>query len=182
MHLKAIQQRLTTLAVLSGLGLLVSSTLFVNNTLAFRIDKISFIVFILLISILFLTLFIREYKKFIYAKLIMDNKIIHIQAAEIEKKSKKHNLKAASTKNMDIFISCFGILLGSKVIKFNTQGISLKKIEISNDLIFITYGKEEAYEIIKLLHGVLNEKDLQNIIEQFRHETGIIPVIVNHQQ
>ena len=82
-------------------------------------------------------------------------------------------------KSIEIFVSCFGILLDSKIIKFNTEGISLKKVEVGHDYILLAYGKGEKYKTIRLLHSNINEPELRDIIEKFRRETGIIPEFIN---
>lgn len=177
--MKAIQQRLIILSALSSLGLLVSILLFVKNTPIFQLDVSSFVVLVFPLSILLIGLSIGEYKKYIFAKLIMENKIIHIQSAEIEQKSKKISIGSTPIWGVEIFISCFGILLGSKVIKFNTENIRLEEVEIGHDFISIVYGKGEKEEIIKLLHGIMGKQELQSIIARFHHETGIIPNVID---
>jgi len=177
--LKAIQQRVFILSALSCIGILISILLFVKNTPVFQIDWNSFVVFVFPLSVLLLGLSIGEYKKCIFAKLIMENKIIHIQAAKIEQKSKNISISTAPIWGTEIFISCFGILIGSRVIKFNIDRIHLKKVEIGNDFICIVYSKNENNNTIRLLHGIMEKQELLSIINKFRHETGIIPTVVD---
>ena len=177
--MKAIRQRLLVLAALTVLGLLVSFPLFSKDSIIFYIDRSLFVVFVFPLSILLLTLFIREYKKYIFAQLIIENKIINIQAVKTEQKSEKVSTTCSPIQDAEIFISCFGILIGSRVIKFNIDGIHLKKVEIGNDFICIVYGKDENNDTIRLLHGVIDKQELQSIVNRFRFETGIIPTIVD---
>ena len=163
--LNTIKRKLMIYMMLSSLGILISLMLFAVH---FHIV----VVFSIVTTILFLGFSLNEYRRYAFARLIIENKIIHIEAAETESESKKK-------KSLEIFVSCFGILLDSKIIKFNTEGISLKKVEIGHDYILIAYGKGEKCETIKLLHSSINEPELRDIIEKFRRETGIIPELVN---
>lgn len=177
--MKTIQQRLAILAALSSIGLLVSILLFVKSTLTFQLYLNSFVVFVFPLSILLLVLSIGQYKKYIYAKLIIENKIINFQAAKIEQKSEKTSIDTISIWDMEIFISCFGILFGSKVIKFNSEGISLEEVEIGHDFVSIVYAKGEIKKTIKLIHGLLGKSDIEKIVNRFHYETGIIPVVID---
>jgi len=163
--LNTIKRKLMIYMMMSSFGLLISLTLFAGYSHIV-------IVFSILTTILLLGFSLHEYRKYVFARLIIENKIIHIEAAKAEPESQKK-------KCLEIFVSCFGILLSSKVIKFNTEGISLKKVEIGHDYILLAYGKGEEYKTLRLLHGNINEPDLRDIIEKFRRETGIIPELAN---
>ncbi|MEA4846700.1 MAG: hypothetical protein VB106_05630 [Clostridiaceae bacterium] len=41
----------------------------------------------------------------------------------------------------------------------------------------LDYGKGDKCETIRLLHGNINSPELQDIIEKFRRETGVIPEV-----
>lgn len=115
-------------------------------------------------------LLILEYGRYNVAKLIIENKILDIQVAKIEQNS---------TDSIEFIISCFGILLGSKVIKFNTDGIRLKEIEIADDTICIVYGKDKKSKSIRLLHGPIDKNEIKGVAERFQYETGIAPNIID---
>ncbi|HOM43188.1 MAG TPA: hypothetical protein PK481_06620 [Bacillota bacterium] len=163
--MNTIKRKLMIYMMLSSFGILISFTLFAGYLHIV-------VVFSILTTILFLGFSLNEYRRYAFARLIIENKIIHIEAAETESESKMK-------KSIEIFVSCFGILLDSKIIKFNTEGISLKKVEIGHDYILIAYGKGEKCETIKLMHSNINEPELRDIIEKFRRETGIIPESAN---
>lgn len=177
--MKIIQQRLVFLIFASGIGLLSSLILYVDNFIAYRIDMRILLVLLLLVSNLLVVLLIREYQVRRLAKLIIENKIMHIEAAKISQISDDTSIGILGTEPLEIFISCFGILLGSKAIKFNIDGINLKKVEIGNDFISLMYGKDEKYESILLLHKTIEKTELLRIIDLFRYETGITPIVVD---
>ena len=76
-----------------------------------------------------------------------------------------------------MFVSGFGILLGSKIIKFNQGGIRLKAVEIGRDYLSIDFGTDVEIRNIRLLHIRPDSAALAGIIEKFRYETGITPTI-----
>jgi hypothetical protein len=177
--LKIIRQRLIFLALFSGIGLLSSLKLFVDNFIACGIHMHIFSVLLLLVSCLPVVLLIWEYQIHKHAKLIIENKIMHIEAAKINQISGDTGFNAMGVEGLEVYISCFGILLGSKVIKFNMDGINLKKVEIGNDFIFLVYGKDKKNQSIRLLHKAIEKSELLSIIDLFRHETGITPIVVD---
>lgn len=79
--------------------------------------------------------------------------------------------------DIDVFVSYFGILLESRVIKFNQEGTFLKAVEIGPDYISLTYGTDKRVQSTRLLHAAIDDEEVERIAERFRHETGIVPVI-----
>ena len=73
----------------------------------------------------------------------------------------------------------FGILLDSKIIKFNQDGIRLKAVEIGCDFISLTYGTDKQVQNTRLLREAIDRGELKGIAEKFRYETGIVPVIID---
>jgi hypothetical protein len=138
-----------------------------------------FYVLLILTSGLHVILLMREFGDYRIAKLIIENKIMSIEAAEINKRSYDSSDNILKIDSLEFFISCFGILLGSRVIKFNIDGVRLKKVEIGNDLVCLTYGTNDSIQHIKLIHGVIEIDELKTIAERFRYETGIVPIIVD---
>lgn len=136
-------------------------------------------ILLVLISGLLIILLMREFEIYRTAKLIIENKILNIEAAEIIKKNNDSCENILQIEGLEVFISCFGILLGSRVIKFNIDGISLKKVEIGKDLICLIYGNKKNIQNTRLIHGIIEENELHDIVERFRYETGITPSIVD---
>lgn len=135
------------------------------------------IVFMLLSTTLVLGfLFEKMRKRIADARLIIENQILHIQPAIIYRQGGK---KAGhfSCDSIEVFVSCFGILLESKIIKFNQDGIRLKGVELSRDFIYLTYGTTKKLQSIKLLHAAIDESQLAEISRKFRYETGVEAMI-----
>ena len=130
---------------------------------------------LLILFIIFVGLFLLEYERYNIAKLILENKIMHVQIAAIQQSIQETDSDILKIDAVEHIISCFGILLGSKVIKFNINRIELKEIEIDQDYISIVYGKDNENKTIKLLHGIIEKQELHRVIDRFCYETGITP-------
>lgn len=120
-------------------------------------------------------------KRLRMAQLIIENQILHIKLAVIETMDGRNHEMDASNNAMEVFLSCFGALLGCRVIQFNQEGVRLMAIEIGQDSIFLTYGTDERSHRIKLLHPTISQQEIEYIVEKFRYETGIKPT-VNREQ
>lgn len=116
---------------------------------------------------------VREYGRLKTALLIVENQILHIRPAVIDAAETEDS--AASS--IEVFISCFGILLDSRIIKFNQDGIRLKAVEFRRDFISLTYGTDKRVQNTRLIHAAIDSGELVEIMEKFRYETGITPVI-----
>ena len=117
-------------------------------------------------------------KKLMAARAIAESAIICIQPAVIRGRAEEEKEGKELCENFGIYVSCFGILLGTKVIEFNRNGIWLKNVDIGHDHISFGYGApgEETHSI-RLLYSKPCEDELAGIIEDFRKETGIVPVV-----
>lgn len=124
-------------------------------------------------------LFFTVSKKLAAARLIVENQILHIQPAVFRERDSMKDSKTESCETVEMFVSCFGILLGSKVIKFNQEGIRLKAVEIGRDYLSLDYGRDTDHLNIRLMHSRPDSDVLAGIIEKFRYETGITPTITH---
>ncbi|HOE56313.1 MAG TPA: hypothetical protein PLL98_08565 [Bacillota bacterium] len=176
--MKKIRRRLFILAGLCSLGLLASLSIITGNIHSHGFNGNLYAYVSVFLTIFIFALSAREYKRLAFALMIIENRIISIQAAQTEQKSLKGNNVIITADTIDIYVSCFGILLGSKIIKFNTEDIHLKKIDIGKDFVSIYFGKNENEQYIRLQNRITEDNELANIIERFRHETGVIPNIV----
>ena len=136
-------------------------------------------VFALMGGTLAAALFFTAREKLMTAKVIADSAVICIQPAVIYGQTKEEKEEEEELReNFGIYVSSFGILLGTKVIKFNQNGIWLRNVEIGRDYISFGYGaKYEALQTIRLLYSRPGEDELAGIIENFRKETGVVPII-----
>ncbi|AEE95506.1 hypothetical protein [Mahella australiensis] len=123
------------------------------------------------IALFFTILSIIEYRRLQAARLIIDNQILYICQAKIIAKNRKE-------KSIDVYISCFGILLDFRLIRFNQNNVYLKSVEISNDFIYLAYGRDDRSQTIQLLHSPIGEGELADVMERFQYETGIIPKMI----
>lgn len=122
-------------------------------------------------------LFFTMSKKLKDARLIVENQILHIQPAVFREPSNRNESGIQPCETVEMFVSGFGILLGSKIIKFNREGIRLKAVEIGQDYLSIDYVTDAEARNIRLLHARPDSSTLAGIIEKFRYETGILPVV-----
>ena len=124
-------------------------------------------------------LFFAMNQRLTAARLIVENQILHIQPAVLRERDSMKESEAESCETVEMFVSCFGILLGSKVIKFNQEGIRLKAVEIGRDYLSLDYGRDTDIRSIRLIHSRPDSAVLTDIIEKFRYETGITPTITH---
>lgn len=141
------------------------------------------------VSTLAAVLVIREYSRLKTAKLIIENQILYIQPVVMgalgwengslgrNDRGLGKNAADLPAESIEVFVSCFGILLGSKIIKFNQDGIRLKAVEIGQYYLSIDYGMNMDIRNIRLIHARPDSAVLADIIEKFRYETGIVPVV-----
>ncbi len=129
------------------------------------------------LSILSVVLAVREGRKLSAASLIVGNQILYIQSAVFQTQHNEEGSVNHFQEPVEVFISCFGILLDSKIIKFNQDGIRLKAVEIGRGCLSIEYGTDRSTQRVKLLYDGADIGRLEDIIERFRYETGIIPAL-----
>jgi len=130
-------------------------------------------------------LFLAAYKKLSAAQGIIETAVIRIQPAVICAQSDEEKKEGEKLlEKSEVYVSCFGILLGTKVIKFNQGGIRLRNVEIGGGYISFdyeipvdSYGVEKEKQNIRLLYSRPGEDELAGIIEKFREETGVVPVV-----
>lgn len=122
-------------------------------------------------------LFFTLCKKLTASRLIVENQILHIQPAVFRERDGRKEIEIQPCETVEMFVSCFGILMGSKIIKFNQEGIQLKTVEIGRDYLSIDYGTDTDIRNIRLIHARPNSAALTDIIEKFRYETGVVPII-----
>ena len=171
-----------TLLMIASLTLLIAGTGHLNRLWLFLP---------LSLSVPAAVLVIWEYRKLKTAKLIIENKILYIQpmamgdlgwecgsSGRIDKDLGK-DAAGLPAESIEVFVSCFGILLGPKIIKFNQEGIRLKAVDIGRDYLSLDYGRDTDLRNIRLIHSRPDSAVLADIIEKFRYESGITPTITH---
>lgn len=131
------------------------------------------------IILILIILLIAEYKEYSDAKLILENEILHIQIVGIEERDAKVVPKVTKLNPEFVTISCFGILSDSKMVKFNKDKIFLDSIEITQHKISFTYSIGGANKKVIILHDKLADEQIQNIVQKFKYETGVLAKILD---
>ncbi len=172
--MKQLKRRTELLLLAIALGMICTASIHVYY-ISYQMFIISIIINILVTCCLF-TLLTMTYRQLIIAKLIIDNRILTLDQAQII--SEENGLQRKVSKQ-DIYISCFGVLIGTQPIKFNLERISLQAAELGEDYIAFTYGTEKSYQKIRILCEKMRIQDMIRITEKFRYETGITPVLTD---
>lgn len=177
-YLKGIKQRNYLLAAFTGLGVVISALVFVCGIFIPDIQTHMLLTFTVVGSACAAGLWMQEYRKLKTARLIVENQILHIRPAVISD-SAGNASKPEGAANIEVFVSYFGILMDTKIIKFNQDGIRLKTVEIGRDFISLTYGTDKRMQNTRLIRAAIDNGALEKIVEQFRYETGVMPIIIN---
>lgn len=122
-------------------------------------------------------LFGKAMKDIVTARLVIENQILQIQPAVFQEQTGEET-SLLPGESIKVFVSCFGILLDAKIIKFNQQGIRLKAVELGSGFISLTYGTDQKTACVKLLHTETSDDVLAEITRKLRYETGIIATLV----
>jgi len=126
--------------------------------------------------------YIPAYKNLELARIIVDNTIIRNQLVILRGQTELDREEAEKLREtFEIYVSTFGILLGDKIIHWGgSSGKKLKTVEIGQDYISIDCGTKVNNQNVRLLYSRPDDDTLADIIEKFRYETGVIPVIAGY--
>jgi len=175
--LKAIRGRKCFFATCTALGTVITVVLIVCGAFMPKIHIHTLLPLIIAANMFTAYLWLIEYRKLKMAQLIVENHILHIRPAVISGSDDQES-QGEDADNIEVFVSYFGILLDTRVIKFNQAGIRLQGVEIGHDFVSLTYGTEKRVQSTRLLRPPFDAAELGGIVERFRYETGIAPVIV----
>lgn len=175
--MKTIRRQMFILLSASGAGLLICIASACPGIAGYPYGTESAVAFSVLVTLFLITVLILKYDKYKKAGLIIENRIMHIEAVKIMDCVTGRSGASRGVSGIDVYISCFGILLNTRVIKFNLGGIRLKSVEMGRESICLVYGTEKRLQKTRILHEKIRDQEMQYIMEKFRHETGILPVI-----
>lgn len=175
--MKAIKRRLYLYAGACILGVAASLLFFIGTAGPGQTDRLQLLM-ILSAVILAAALAVRESRRLSAARLIVENQILHIQPAVFQMQRNGKRSDYHWKEPVEVFVSCFGILLDSKIIKFNQEGIRLKAAGIGRGYLSLHYGTDTVTRKVRLFHAGADSGRLEDIIERFRYETGITPVLI----
>lgn len=164
-------------AVLTGVSILAATLLLISGKKEVEIQERVFLPIAILAGATLAVFLVREFKKLKIARLIMENPILHICTAVISEAAERKK-QGRSTESIEVFISYFGVLLDDKIIKFNQEGIRLRRMEIGPDFISFSYGTEKRTQNIRILRPRIDPAALDVIARKFHFETGITPLFV----
>lgn len=176
--MKAIRQRFISFGIFTGLATAISILLIIDHISAREFKTSWLLTASCLAGGLLAGLWIREYGNLKIARLIFENRIVYIRSAVI-KNIAGGEAEYGHVEGVEVFISNFGILLDSRIIKFNQGGAQLKAVELGSNFISLAYGTEKRTQKIWLLSDTFSDRELGDIVEKFSFETGVVPVIID---
>lgn len=176
--MKSIRQRVQIYGGMAGIGLVVIILLLIN-TVVQGYPVPGELMLVCAAALIAAGLYVRECSRLRAALLIVENQILHIRPVVVDAQERGKKMKGSPAETMEVFVSCFGILLDSRIIRFNQEGIHLKAVEIGQGFISFTYGTENQVHNTRLLCARIDKGELTKIIERFRYETGTVPRLVS---
>lgn len=176
--MNVIKKRTYILAFLTLFALAISIVISIFSSIIFEIQMKIILAITSWTSVLLAVLCISEFSKLRTAKLINENKILHIYPI-ISCDNYDDELRIEKVKGIEVLISYFGILMGSTIIKFNQDNICLKAVEISKSFISITYGKDKQLKNTRINYYPIGIQEVEEIVKKIQYETGIKPTIIN---
>jgi len=179
--LKAIKRRLYLYEGACTLGVAASLLFFIGTAGLGQSGRFPLLL-ILAAAILAAALAVREGRRLSAARLIVENQILHLQPAVFQEQRNVKRSDYHLKEPVEVFVSCFGILLDSKIIKFNQEGIRLKAVGIGRGYLSLRYGTDTATRNVRLFYSGADSVRLEDIIERFRYETGITPVLIERRR
>ncbi len=117
----------------------------------------------LILSTFLLIMSCRQYLMLRRARLILENQLLHIPAAKA----------SDDVKGIDIYLSCFGMLLGDKVIPFDAGKEKLRSMYIDENSTTITYGGEKNKKTVEFSKYMLTDNELKDFTKKLKFETGV---------
>ena len=119
---------------------------------------------------------VREWSQYQTAKLIVENQLFYARIAEVPQSGTLGCCFALPAETIEVYISCFGVLLDNRVIKYNLRDRKLQEVVIGKDWIRLIFHKGKDVQTLQILHPVLEDKEFETLAKRFYHETGIRPV------
>jgi len=168
MHMEAIQKLRNGYAVLFAVSICLTVL-----TVWFGVRLMVAITFIFaVLNITLLILLIRQNRLLYDAKLIWENRILARPSAVVSILGSKRKSNEEET-----VVSTFGILMGSKIYKWGSDGVHgvrLKAIEIDRARVYLTFGDGAETKHVELLHGITDEQTVMDVKQRLWDETGVM--------
>ena len=174
--MQAIRRKMCFLVAATGIGFITSMLMLIRDGAVLTLHLEILLAFAVPATVFLAVLSIRKYKELKTAELIADNRILHVRPAVV---GPDGSGRPSPSGSMEVFVSGFGMLLDSKVIKFNMNGIRLKGVEIGSEYLSLDYGTDRGTQKTRILHAAMDSREMRDMAEKFRFETGIVPVITD---
>lgn len=166
--MKVIQKRRDSYAVLFIISVILAAWFTVR-----LMPKAAFVFGIA--SVAFFMLLIRQNRLLFDAGLIRDNPILSVTSAVV------YTTNGQGKRDVqEAIVSTFGILIGSRIYKWNCDGMCgarLRAIEIDRARIYLTFGDGAETMRVELLHGITDEQAVMGVKQKLWRETGVTAVI-----
>lgn len=143
----------------------------------FDVQMLVITIFTITAEIIMIGLLYKNMNNLKIARLIRENFILKVKTAVINQISGKECPDKHIIEDNDILVSYFGILFNDKIVKFNQDGIRLTAMDIGNDFISFTYGNDKQMQNMRIVRPDIEPEAMDEMINKFRYETGIIPKI-----
>lgn len=162
--MKAIIKRRKIYAVLSAVGILLAA-------LFIAIEKPIALIACAVACASSLIFLYRQNRLLYVARLICDNRILTVPSSMVTIENR------VSKKVMEeTVISTFGLLLGNKVCRWGcdgVHGISLRKVRLDREHIWLSFGVDDEKLSVELLHGMTDRQSVMEITQKIWRETGV---------
>ena len=131
-------------------------------------------------AVVFGVLAVRALRCLSAARLIEENEILRIASLRSETVGKKKGADFAPGPGIVIVVSCFGILAGDRVVRYNTGGIHLTGVEIDPCEICLTCEKGGRRRKIRILCRWKDREQMKQAAQTLFYETGAKFIIKDH--
>ncbi|MGR6835964.1 hypothetical protein [Syntrophomonas erecta] len=159
------------------MGLFSVIELGICSWLAYR-ESFALLYLAIILTLLTLICFYQQQQKLKTARLIVENAIFTTASSIMAGYNRDQASKLLpDTKSVEMIVSCFGVLSGEEVYKFNCDGIHLFSVEINSEDMLFTFGTDEWTKYLRFGHNVSSPDQIQEIAEKLRYETGISRII-----
>lgn len=170
--MKTIQSKARRLVFATALGVVVCFLFYVLLPVGLP-SRTAALALLAITTVVLAVLALSALRLLASARLIAENELLHICPAVNAVGGGNQPGNAA----MNISVSCFGILLDSRVIRFNHKANRLRLVEIGREVIALTYGPDTQVEQMVILHPAIDDGTARSIALRFHFETGAETVL-----
>ena len=122
-----------------------------------------------------LILLFRQNRLLSAVKVISESRILTISSSIVTSEKEQKQIE-------ETIVSTFGLLLGYKVYTWGCEGVygvRLREVQIDKVHISLSFGEDEKMLCAKLLHGLKDRKNVEELAQKIWQETGVEVEIYN---